>query len=362
MQTSNQAIDESVLPEYFSEALACFERAVAVSARSTKYYGTGPYSFRLDFAGTALTFCLAPAFDHLETRDTSADCHIFLWDTQSTGVALPAPPWKWTESVRNEVHIGSRIKIVYNGDSGSLVMYDAETRRAVFWTRQASDIPYYEMGAPLLPVMHWWLASRGCQLVHAGAVGSRDGGVLLVGRGGSGKSTTALACLTGGLDFVSDDYCALSTDPAYIHGLYCSAKLAADGRNRLPALAEAIHRPEATPAEKTLYLLHRLYPGRLSAGFPLRAILLPRVAGTRETRLNPIPPAQALRALAPSTIFQLAGAGAEAFQRLAAVVRRVPSFEIAVGTDLVQIPATIRRILSEPFLSSPNQHGSLADA
>jgi hypothetical protein len=293
--------------------------------------------------------------------DVTPNLQMVLWDTQSTGIAMPPPPWEWKAFIRNEVHIGDRIKIVYNGDAGSLIMYDALSCQGVYWIRQTGNVPYYETGAPLLPVMHWWLESCGYQLVHAGAIGAGDGGVLLAGRGGSGKSTTALACLTGGFDFAADDYCALATAPEYIYSLYCSAKLAEDSRDRLPDLAAAIHRSGTGPVEKTLYLMNRLLPERLSAGFPLRAILLPRIAGASATTLSPIPPARALRALAPSTIFQLAGAGGNAFQTLASIVRRVPCFEIAVGTDLPQIPAAMRRFLKGKTLPPQNMSRSVSD-
>ena len=359
MQTSNESIGESVLQNYFSEALACFERATAHSGKRTQNYRVGPYSFRLDFAGPALEPRLALAFGHLATTRTTHNLQIVLWDTQSTGITMPPPPWEWRASSRNEVHIGDRIKIVYNGESGSLIMFDAMSRQGVYWIRQADNVPYYETGAPLLSAMHWWLASNGCQLVHAGAVGNDGGGVLLVGRGGSGKSTTALACLSGGLDFAADDYCALATGSEHIYSLYCSAKLAADSTGRLPGLASAIHRPGTGVTEKTLFIMNRLVPDRLSAGFRLHAILLPRVAGNTATKLSPIPSARALRALAPSTIFQLAGAGGNAFQTLASIVRRVPCFEIAVGTDLPRIPAVIRSLLKT--LSSPNEGEGASD-
>ena len=41
-------------------------------------------------------------------------------------------------------------------------------------------------------LFHWIMEDRGRALVHAAAVGRSDGGLLIVGRGGSGKSTTAL--------------------------------------------------------------------------------------------------------------------------------------------------------------------------
>ena len=361
-QTSNFSIDVAVLSAYFAESVACFERAVSVAGRRTHACRVGPLPFSLEFAGAALEPYMAPAFGHLTATDAMPDFRIFLWDSKSTGVAMPAPPWRWGAFVRNEVYIGDRIKIVYNGDSGSLIMYHADARQAVFWIREAVNVPYYETGAPLLPVMHWCLESNGCQLVHAGAVGTPDGGVLLVGRGGSGKSTTALACLVDGFDFVADDYCVLAaTHPAHIHSLYCSAKLAADSRDRLPGLAAAIYNTGTVPTEKTLYLMNRIFPEGISTGFPLHSILLPRVAGTDATTLRAVRPASALRALAPSTIFQLAGAGGTAFQTLASIIRGVPCFEIAVGSDLTRIPETIRTLLQTRISQHDAIGGGLSD-
>jgi hypothetical protein len=344
--SSDLKVDVAALPAYFSEALECFKRAARSAGRYTHALRIGPFSFSLDFAGPALEPHIIPAFRHLAETGRMPEFRIFLWDARSTGVPLPAPPWKWGHFVRNEVYIGARFKIVYNGDSGSLVLYDADAKQAIFWIRDAHSVPYYETGAPLLPALHWWLEPGGCQLVHAGAVGAPEGGILLVGKGGSGKSTTALACLMDGFSFAADDYCVLTaTQPVQIYSLYCSAKLAEDSRRRLPALAEAIYNPGTASREKALYLINRIFPERVSTEFPLRAILLPRVAGTDATSLTPVSSARAFRALAPSTIFQLAGAGVTALQTLAGIIRGVPCFEIAVGADLPGIPAAIRMLL-----------------
>jgi hypothetical protein len=352
MQVSGLQVDVAALPAYFSEAVECFERAACSAGRHTHTLRVGPYPLCLEFAGPALEPHIIPAFGHLTATDLMPDFRIFLWDARSTGAMMPAPPWKWGDFVRNEVYIGDRFKIVYNGDSGSLILYDAEAKQAIYWIREAGSVPYYETGAPLLPAMHWWLESNGCQLVHAGAIGAPDGGFLLAGKGGSGKSTTALTCLMDGFSFAADDYCVLAaTQPAQIYGLYCSAKLAADSRRRLPALAAAIYNPGMASTEKTLYLMSRIFPERISAGFALRAILLPRVSGTEATSLTPVSSARAFRALAPSTIFQLAGAGGAALQTLALIVGRVPCFEIAVGTDLAGIPAALRKLLMKGSVS-----------
>jgi len=346
MRVPNPTVDAAKLPAYFSESVECFERAIRSTGKRTHRYRIGSLSFHLEFAGPALEPRLSPAFEHLAAAEGLPDFRVFLWDAGSTGVAMPSPPWTWGASVRNEVYVGDRFRIVYNGEAGSLIMYDAEARQAIYWIRKAEYVPYYETGAPLLPAMHWWLEARGCQLVHAGAIATAGAGILLAGRGGSGKSTTALACLADGFDFASDDYCVLTSSyPVKVRSIYCSAKLAADSRDRLPELAAAIHRPADPPAEKTLYLMNRIFPERITADFELRAIVLLRIAGTDETTMKPVSPAQALRALAPSTIFQLAGAGGKTFHALASIIRRAPCFEILLGRDFAGIAAALRALL-----------------
>jgi hypothetical protein len=81
-------------------------------------------------------------------------------------------------------------------------------------------------------------------------------------------------------------------------------------------------------------------------GFPLRALLLAVVTGETETRVRPASAAASLAALAPTTVFQLPGDGAEAFARLGALVRNIPSHRLELGTDLAAIPDAIAGVLA----------------
>ena len=266
------------------------------------------YKIRLRFAGPALVPFILPALEHLIAAPCSAPAlTICLWDSVSTQTRMPPPPW----------------------------------------VPDARRVPYFESGAPLLTILHWWMGCRQRQLIHAGAVGSAQGGVLLVGKGGSGKSSTCLLCLDSPLLYAGDDYCLITTKSApHVHSIYSSGKVDAKDIGRFPFLAPALNNADHLDREKALYFLHPHFPGKISAGFPIRAILLPRVTGRRETGLKEISASESLLALAPSTIFQLTGAGHEAFKRLNEMVKQVPSFVIELGINLAEIPATISRLIT----------------
>ena len=305
----------------------------------------------LRFAGPALLSPITQAFQHLDVSHSSPLLTICIWDTASTGKKMPPPPWEGDDFLARGVIQGyndDRIHTAFQHGSGAVNMLDAERNLAVFWVSSAEGMPYWEKGAPLRTILHWWLGRHQRQLVHAAAVGNSRGAVLIGGKGGSGKSTTALACLESDLLYLGDDYTVLKSDPfAMVYSLYNSAKINADNVERLPHLGEKLSNPDRLDSEKALLFVHEHYPTQTVAELPVRAILLPRVTGLRETRLKKSPTAHALAALAPSTIFQLPRAGAEAFKFLAAIARQVPCFTFEVGTDISAIPPAIEGLLAE---------------
>ena len=114
---------------------------------------------------------------------------------------------------------------------------------------------------------------------------------------------------------------------------------------RFPRLRPSVVNSESLAQEKALVFMNDVCPQKISRGFPIRAILLPRVTGLPDTRLRKATPAAALKALAPTTIFHLQGASREAFQKMSLLARRVPSYVLELGTGLPQIPAAILELL-----------------
>jgi hypothetical protein len=326
--------------------------AQSVGGFIDRFYSIGGYNIRLRFAGAALIPHMTPALAHLEVSPNATPAlTVCLWDSASTQISLPPASWRGEDFLaRGEIqgYNDDRISMTYQYGVEGFSMLDAEQDLAVFCVRDASQVPYYEKGAPLRTILHWWLSNHARQLVHAAAVGTLAGAVLIGGKGGSGKSTTALACLNSELFYIGDDYVLLGAEPTpFVYSLYNSAKLNADHVHRLPYLVSKISNPEQLDTEKALVILKDHYPQKVINGLPVRAILLPRVTGLPETKLKKVSPAMGLAALAPSTIFQLPRAGDGAFQYLARFVKRVPCYCLEVGTDLSQIPDVISGLLTE---------------
>jgi hypothetical protein len=216
----------------------------------------------------------------------------------------------------------------------------------VWWgVGSRADHPWEE-SAPVRLLLDWWGSARDLHLVHAGAVGSEDGAVLLVGPGGSGKSTSCLACIGSSLSYLSDDYCMVSLQPEpVVHSLYATGK--ADARSReLLAHLEIEDTPTRVDGKVIIDVADR-FPDALALSQTLRAIVVPQVDSTvRSPALVPLPAPHALRALAPSTMFQLPGSPPTKLERLSRLVRLLPAYSLTVGSDVAAIPEALGDVIA----------------
>lgn len=311
-----------------------------------RYYSIGGQIIRLRFAGPALVPQLTPALAHLATIESEApSLTICIWDNTSTATPRPQLP-PFGAMPRGDIPGYNDGRIHTHIGAGLFSVLDAARGLAVYCCRDAAQLPLYERGAPLRSIFHWWFRRSKLQLVHAGAVGNASGGVLLAGKGGSGKSTICLACLNSDLLYVSDDYSLIALDPApYAHTLYNTAKLRVDNLHRVPHLQDKIYNADRLQTEKALFFLHEDFPQKIIAGLPIRAILLPRVTGLVDTTVTPASARESLSALLLSTMHQLAGADEKTVTMINRLANALPSFTLELGSDLEQVPARISHLL-----------------
>ena len=198
-----------------------------------------------------------------------------IWDTQSTGVDIPPPPVR-RESFTDRGDIwglsSRRIRSAFHWIEYSLNLMDVERRVGMFWVRSDEHVPYWTKASPLRTLLHWWTNANGAHLLHAAAVGDEDGALLITGKGGVGKSTTALACLTSGMQYVADDYLVVRLDPEpRVYSLYSTAKLDHPQLARFPRLARLVRNRE-TPDDKAVVHLYPDLAPQISRSLPLKAI------------------------------------------------------------------------------------------
>ena len=353
--------DNALLTDYFEEVYQAFVTAEQNTHEVDRYYGIADHTIRLCFAGDAMLPHTLPAFEHLAAENIYNErLTICIWDTASTHVHLPPFPSRHEKNetparIRSRYQKAEHVR-VYLQENGVQVAYEINTKMlslldnsrnlGIVWARDASELTYHYRSSPLRSVIQWWAKKFDLLLVHASAIGNSTGGVLFVGKSGSGKSCTAMSALNSKLFYAGDDHVLIQTDPVpFAYSIYNSLKLYAEDVECYPEMQSTSEKQGST-FEKVLFFLQDLSPEKISKGFPLKAIILPEVTNALQTRITKLSAPEMLRSLAPSTIFQLPGSGSRDLRWMASLVKLVPGFKLELGHNRNDIADVIMQLIT----------------
>lgn len=371
----------SDLERFFDETAAGFDRAAEQRGESSHDFRIAERHVRVRIAGETLAH-LARPLSHLKTdrpypsacptnckssckspclsaartlaTPAAAKIEILAWDSPG-GWLPPRPPWDFAQLGQGGAIVGlenDRVLVNFTADHGLLCMYHRPMNRAIYWLPSANQLPYWELAAPFRILLHWWSQSFGGQIAHAAAIGCDGDGVLLAGRGGSGKSTTSIACVDAGMQYVGDDYVLLMPGAMpTAHSLYHSGKIhTAFLRQSLPHWQPRVA-AEIGPEHKSLVFLNECVPDQVRRKLTIRAVLQPKVSAANDARIVPQSASLGLLAIAPSTMYQLPQARQSTLSAIADWIRDIPSFRLNLGADLQSAPRELIALLASKEMS-----------
>lgn len=336
--------------EFFELIHDCFDAAARAVGMEQHFFDIAGTRVCLKFAGGQLVPLIVRAFEHIRIDPVSdPDFSICLWDSESTEVEMVRPPCRW-DCFTNRGDIwgftSRRIKTAFHWVENSVHIMDMQTDTAVFWVQSTARMPFWVHASPLRTPIHWWMEKNGFQLIHAAAIGTDDGAVLITGKGGVGKSTTALTSLRAGLYYLADDYLIVGLDPEpRVYTLYSTAKLNSDQIVNLPEFQPLITNQHALDDEKAVIFLYPDFSRQIKNSMPVKAILLPRIQKRLDTVFTPADALSAQRAAAFTTMSQLPYAGRRTHEFLDRLSQALPKFYLDLGQDLHQIPEAITSFL-----------------
>jgi hypothetical protein len=332
--------------ELFVEAsFAAFDDACREAAAEDHLTLAGRTA-RVRYAAPRLRARFRPALLHLladagPTADP--DLTICCWDGSATAAALPAPPWRRVDFLgdsRIRGHIAGPVVATYDADGRLFQLYERRAGRALFHVADGRDLPHWHDRSPFRPLVGLWADEQRLALLHGATVAEHGAAVVLAGRSGTGKSTAALCCLLGGMDFLGDDACLVDAQPGTVSSVYGRAKLEPDAVRRLGSLdGLASSSIDATGASV-------LSPAEVARSASIRAVLLVSLSGRRHSELSaPLARDTALDGLVDTLRIERGGLTPAAVAALATVADAVCVRSLALGTDLAEVVQTVRGVL-----------------
>jgi hypothetical protein len=312
----------------------------------------GPFTCRIisndKEAGRFLTRCLVPA-----AVEPYSNPHLEISVLCGSSVPFASPPpWNLphTDSRHLErLHLDpdGSISAYYDHDRRLWMMLDKVRGQGLIWIADWKDIPFWEEAAPFKTILSWFVADKRQTLVHGAIVADRQDGILLAGPGGSGKSTTVVACLQAGLGVCGDDLVMVEeAEKGWLaYAVYDAVKVSLEPYLPLPPILTRV--PSRPCGTKRLFRYSDAAPGRLLAVTQLAALMQCVIVDSPTSAIIPQAASSMLRALAPPTAFLLRGRENQMLRKIGGVVRSLPCFRLELGNDPYEAASVIVSWLSE---------------
>lgn len=331
---------------YFEQCHEKFVQAAESSGYYRHYFRVAGSSICIVFAGHKMEHIMLPAFEHLRINETeTADLTLCVWDSESTGIKMvPHPCEHHSFTDRGDIwgFFSNRIKTAFHYSDFSVNVLDLQRGTGIYWVESAGNFRYWVYASPLRTLIHWWMESLGFQLIHAAAIGTENGALLIVGKGGAGKSTTALSCLRVGFYYLGDDYIILKMDPEpTVFSLYSSAKLNFADVEKFPGFHDLVlNRPEMTD-DKAVIHLYPEFKNQIVKEMPVRAIITTEITNREKGDFIPAGFWTIQQAVSFTTLSHLPYPGKSTYNFFSLLANSLPKHILRPGRNLTELPLLV---------------------
>jgi hypothetical protein len=282
-------------------------------------------------------------------RECGVDLAINVIDNAHCGV--PRPRLRWRASDFGFKHLvpgwsnTDRTTYFLRSECG-LAIADWRAARVYVWVPSIAALATYDRAAPFRWIIDGLAQRHGLTPMHAAAIGEAGIGLLIVGEGGRGKSTLALAAIAADLDYLADDYCLVNVRPPYqAYRLFNTAKLRVDSKAAVRWIAGLEHDIEPGHGGKRIFNLVRLAPEALADRLEIRALLLPEFTDNVLPILERVSSSEAFQRAAPSTVAQCGESEAQTAADVGRLTRALPCYRIRVPREISLSIERIKRLI-----------------
>jgi hypothetical protein len=319
-------------------------------ARESMNYLFAGFHLRLNVVGKQLAREIDKALCHLRApRAATAAFTIEVWDESEVGSGITGARFEsW--DLPGPVAVSADYRHVLFYHPASFVRLDRRANRVVGCVRGLDALFVDERARPFHRQLSIMLNDRNIQFIHAGLLEHGGRGLLFVGKGGSGKTTTSVAGFLAGFGFLGEDLVGLEmTNEGQLmgHALYATCLIKRDHFSRFLELAAIGRPPNHATEQKLLVYLAEYETGRFAQRSPLNAVVLPRVVDADETSYRRAKPMDAMLSLAPLSVKMLPGAAPGSLEKFSNLVTTTPAFWLELGRNVGGIAPALRQLFDE---------------
>lgn len=341
--------------QFITENIESAQDAWQLLGGTEQFYRFGPISICVRHIGNTLINTVTPAIRHaLAGNLYTTDGMIYALDAGALDMEKPPAIWPFatdTHQGHQRIHWDQVSGLALNSDEsrGIWQLFNLDTKKGLYWVTNEQTLPSWETGSPLRIFLHWLALQEGYQLIHAAGLEWKSRGILLTGRGGSGKSTTTAAAVIAGWNVIGDDFVLLdSKQNPMANCIYDTIKLTQQSLDKITAMTgKAVNIPSVPDDKSRVHLLDN-YKEQLIKEISINMLFVLQISNTSLTCILPVSRASMMNALAPTTMFMLKMGMKESFSRMTALVNQVPCYVVKMSSNPHEVIEKLANFVEKP--------------
>lgn len=339
---------------YFGKMTRTFEEASKSfpNLLSTTYYRFAGFSVRIRCVGSRLSAMHEKVFKHLMLEDVNIsernfDLTIDLWDQKEIKIKCPVDLISDESKKFRTVTASANSRIVADQDVDTSIFLDRIDKRIIASFGSADKMNNYDLSKPFNRLLALWYRDMNVEVIHSSMISKNRKGILFLGEGGSGKTTSALSCLNDGFNYLGDDHVGLTeVNHTFVgYSLYASALIYENHFKRFPQLQKFELQKNMQPDEKSIIYFSNGHLNKIDNYAEIAVLLLPRIVDSKHTDFRKAGKGETLLAAAPSSLRLQISPNKKGFNTISQLVARIPSYWIYVGKDIDEIPKCVNEII-----------------
>ena len=283
-----------------------------------------------------------------KTKPRKIDFTIIAADAALTKFAMPMPitigglPMRERECLRIEHG-------VQNATLASphiIQLFDERRKLGVQLTCDEGQLPPWEPGSVLKSFTYWIALQNKMFMQHAGTLSNGSKGLLLVGRGGSGKSGTVLAGLCDGLKSCGDDHVLVEfAETLKARSIYAIMKQDQAGFERCNLFSAEISNLKRNWQNKIEIRPEIIGLPAIEPQCSINAIVFPRVEANVKSSFKEVTIRDVSDGLVLSNQVEGPGSLSQSIANSLRLFRSAPIYRLSLGSDAKHVAQTLRSLL-----------------
>ena len=315
------------------------------------YYSIGNQLFKIESYGKFDAKAYLNSLEHLKVVPSEYEDIVTIKIIESATTTSNLPKewvnWEAVNQYNGELTgFEEGYYAMINTHDSLFILLDYQKKTIFFWINDFDTLSLSERASPIRLPLSLWFRNTSLFMCHAAGIGFNGTGVLLTGKGGSGKSTSTLSCLQTQLKYAGDDFVLVDSEKNIVYSLYNIAKFNTEQLERFEHLKQYVSNVKHIPHEKGQIYINQDFSNEIINSFIVKSILLPTITGKKDTHIGTCSKIDAVKALIPSSVWILR-ADNNSIEKMKKFINSIPTYRLYAGTALEQIPVNIIKHLNE---------------